>query len=72
MEAARGKSGNREDETVSGCVSCPSPAAGKVTAVTGGEGSGDGEGSMAVRADERERAGARRGCWGLSSLGTEQ
>jgi hypothetical protein len=55
LEAERGKSGNREDDTVGGYVSCPSPAAGKVAVVTGGEGSG--EGSMAgssVRAVERE------------------
>jgi len=45
LEAERGKSGNREDDTVGGYVSCPSPAAGKVAVVTGGEGSG--EGSMA-------------------------
>ena len=45
VEAERGKSGNREDDTVGGYVSCPSPAAGKVSVVTGGEGSG--EGSMA-------------------------
>jgi len=45
VDAARGKSGNREDDAVDGCDSCPSPAAGKMAVVTGGQGSG--EGSMA-------------------------
>jgi hypothetical protein len=57
VDAARGKSGNREDEVVDRCCSCPSPAAGKVAVVTGGEGSGDG--SMAVRGCELTRDGER-------------
>jgi hypothetical protein len=43
VEAARGKSGNREDDTMGGYVSCSSTAAGKVAVVAG---DGD-EGSMA-------------------------
>jgi hypothetical protein len=59
VEAERGKSGNREDDTVGGYVSCPSPAAGKVAVVTGGEGSS--EGSMAGASC---RAGGGAGRWG--------
>lgn len=55
VDAARGKSGNREDDVVDGCGSFPSLAAGKVA---GGESSG--EGSMAG-ASGRERERRREG-----------
>jgi hypothetical protein len=70
VDAARGKSGNREDEVLDRGCSCPSPAVGKVAVVTGGEGSGDG--SMAVRGceltrdGETEREGGTR--WSRASM----
>lgn len=51
VDVARGKSGNREDEAMDGCVSCPALAVGKVA---GGEGSGECSMAGATRRERRE------------------